>query len=479
MKSRCSLPTLAVVLAGLAGCASVTPPSAIPQAIERHSQAGQPTPAATAAGVRNGTAIREWWTVFGDPRLDALVRHAVERNHDLQAALASVRQARALAGLAQRDKLPVGSLGAQAQRGRSSLAEVDPYGQGLPTPPIRNLALIEQAVSWEIDLFGRIGTATAVAERQADMAEADAHAATAMLQAEVVQHYVLLRRHQQAWALVEDECTQLASRHDLMRARVAGGLADPRQIEAAQAELGKAQAERSYLAAAIERERAALAVLAGRSPVTDEEDWRALLAPGELPRLPETASLAQPTDLLANRPDVRRADAALRASLGEVVLAERAHLPRLSLSLVAGLSGRFGTLGSAGARRFSAGPALQWDWLTSGRLAAQEAAARAGSERAWHQFEQTVLRAIEDSETALRAWMAVCDAFEHARTAEAALREAARYTRARAAAGLEPATQDNEAAVASLRAERERLAMQGDALLGYARVQLALAAWQP
>lgn len=463
---------------GLVGCASVVPPSAIADAAKKYASSTEPTPAASAAGLRLGTPARFWWREFHDARLEELVRQASERNHDVQAALATVREARALAGLAGHEALPAGSLNATAQRLRPATADVDYYEQGLPRPPARRLVTLGQSVFWELDLFGRIGTAAAMAERQADMAAADAHAAMALVQAEVVRQYVLLRRHQAELAALQSECDQLQRRHLLMRARVEGGIADPRQADAAAGEWHQALAEQANMRFFIAQEQAALAVLTGRSPTLQDAAWADLLAPGELPAVPDTANLVQPTELLLRRPDVARADAALRASLGEVVLAERAYLPRISLNVVAGLSGRLGDLGSAGALRHAFGPTLQWDWLSSGRLQAREAAARAGSERMWHLFEQTVLKAIEDSENALRAWVATRDAFAEAVRLAWVSDEAARYSGARALSGVEPEVRSLESAVANSRAQRGKISVQGEALLAYARVQLALAAWQ-
>lgn len=463
----------------LAGCAAVVPPSAIPDATARALPADQGLLTGHANGIARGTPAAAWWEALHDDRLNTLVRQAETHNPGLHAALATVRQARALAGLAERENRPAGRLDAQAQRVRPPNATVDPYEMGLGRPPARTLAAIEQVVGWEIDLFGRIDTAAAIAERQADLAEADAHAARALLQAEVVRHYVLLRRYQHEWALAAETRDHLQRLHATMTTRVAGGLSDPRQSLSARRDRQQAEAELPLLAAAIAREEAALAVLTGQSPAVRDKASDELLAAGPLPQVPNAADLSGPDDLLARRPDVRRADAALRAALGEVTLAERAYLPRLSLSLALGLTGRFSTLGRAESRHYSAGPVLQWDWLSGGRLAAREAATRAGSERAWHEFEQTVLKAIEDSDNALRSWLAACQAMDRASAAESAARAAADHTRRRFAAGLETPAQSLEAEIEFARSRRDTLNRHSDALLAYAGAQLALAAWQP
>lgn len=463
----------------ISGCASVVPASQLPAVSQQVGVTQQLTPAAAAAGLRLGTPARNWWQDLGDAHLNTLMAQAMAQNHERQAALAAVKEARALAGLADRASLPQGSLGAQVQRVQLSTAEVDPYLQGLPHPPEQSLATVGQMVSWEVDLFGRIGTATAVAERQADAARAEAHAVTALLQAEVVRQYVRLRLHQQELQQLGEELAALEPRQTRMQARVQAGLADRREALAVAAELAQVRAQQAQAQALVHVSVAALAALTGRAPTQTDAAWQTLIAPAELPLVPSSAGLLQPNDLLANRPDVARADALLRASLGNVVLAERAHLPRLSLSLGVGANALAGDLSSANALRYAAGPVLQWDWLDMGRIQAQANAAQAGSERAWHGLEQTVLKALEDSESALRGWVAAQQLLLQSQQAEQAARATAQYSGVRARAGLEPRSLALDHQVQQLHAQRNTLSAQAAAIESFAQVQLALGAWQP
>jgi len=165
--------------------------------------------------------------------------------------------------------------------------------------------------------------------------------------------------------------------------------------------------------------------------------------------------------------------------MGNVVLAERAHLPRLSLTLGAGANALAGHLSSANALRYAAGPVLQWDWLDMGRIEAQANAAKAGSERAWHDLEQTVLKALEDSESAVRGWVAAQQLLQQSQQAEQAARATAQYTGVRARSGVEPVSLALDHQVLQLRAQRNTLAAQAAAIESFAQVQLALGAWQP
>lgn len=466
----------ALVLAlGLGGCASVAPESQLPTLQARHD--GE-LPAAAGRSNSANSASHAWWRELHDPVLNALVAQAESRNLDLQSALANVREARAHASGVQAEARPQGGLGVQAQASRPALTEVDPYRQGLPRPPEQRLITLGQVLSWEIDLFGRAGTAQAAADRVVEAADADARGAQALVQAEVMRRYVALRHAQQAERLSAEAVAVAERGLEQWQARVHAGLADPRDADAARGNLAQVRASLSGWAAQVDIEQAALAVLLGESPARPGPALQAVHEPAALPTVPDDATLSVPPDLLARRPDVARADALLRAGLGQAVLAERAHLPRLSLAATLGLQQAPGKLGQANALRYAARPMLQWDWLDSGRRAAQVAAIRAGNERAWAQFEKTVLTALAESESALRTWEQQRQGWQQAQVALQTADQALSYTSRREALGLEPGTATRAAHLKRLGAAQQLLEQQAQALSAYAQVQLTLAAWQ-
>ena len=91
-----------------------------------------------------------WWTLFGDPTLDSLVRRALDNNRDIAAAAAAVEQARAQRAVARARFLP--------QFG----AEIDAGGNYDAQTKIVQSYAVEPTLEWEISLFGAL--------RQADRA---------------------------------------------------------------------------------------------------------------------------------------------------------------------------------------------------------------------------------------------------------------------------------------------------------------------
>lgn len=472
-----SLPTttrcaILLAMALLTGCAAVAPPSHIPASQQQLTT--RTSPAAQAAGVERGQPASDWWQALADPQLDSLLQQAMQHNHQRQAALATVRAARHAAEATRLDALPQGGLSAQAQRQQLSGIEVDPYRRGQPRPPVQQLGIVQQSVSWELDLFGRAGTAAAIADRETDVQAADLRAATLLLQADVVRQYTRWQQARLNRTLLLDELDALQQRHTQLQHRQQAGLADPRDVLAVAGASQQAQAELATNDASAASAAAALAVLCGKNPLDASHGEGEL----RLPAVPADTAIVYPDDLLSRRPDITRADAQLRISLGEGVLADRAHLPRLSLNLAAGLMAPFGQLGNADALRYALGPAFSWDWLDAGRRAARRDGADQQRQAAWHQYEQTVLTALQESETSLRQWQASRSQLNSAEAAVRLASQSAAYSRTRSQTGLEPQQMALAQHAVALQAQRNALAARAAAIEAYVQVQLTLGAWQ-
>src|SRR5262245_46007894 len=90
--ARCA-PVLALLTCCTVGPDWAPDQPAVPAAFDVRPPAETPTAAATVTTADADVAT--WWTVFGDPELDALIARATAGNLDLRAAAARVEQARA------------------------------------------------------------------------------------------------------------------------------------------------------------------------------------------------------------------------------------------------------------------------------------------------------------------------------------------------------------------------------------------------
>jgi hypothetical protein len=133
----------------------------------------------------------EWWLAFNDPALNELVNEATRANANLAVAAARVKQARAIAGIAEADRIPQVGVGVGAQRVRQSATELGlPAGTPVAPAKVFNANL---TASYEVDLFGRVSSNVAAARGDAASVEANYRSVLLAVQADVAQTYFRLR----------------------------------------------------------------------------------------------------------------------------------------------------------------------------------------------------------------------------------------------------------------------------------------------
>ncbi|MCW2292045.1 outer membrane protein TolC [Pseudomonas sp. BIGb0408] len=118
-------------------------------------------------GQQQASSGQAWWTAFNDAELDRLIDAALARNNDIGTALLNVRRARLQAGLTRDGQFPQLSSGLSADRTRAL------RGEGSTAHSYS----LTGSVSWEADLWNRLGSATDAAELEALATEQD-YAAT-------------------------------------------------------------------------------------------------------------------------------------------------------------------------------------------------------------------------------------------------------------------------------------------------------------
>ncbi|MEP6916161.1 MAG: TolC family protein, partial [Acidobacteriota bacterium] len=106
--------------------------------------------------------------------------------------------------------------------------------------------------------------------------------------------------------------------------------------------------------------------------------------------------------LLDRRPDVRAAERRLAATAAREGVATAELYPRITISGVLGLlAGRGNIFGRSDSRAWAVTPALQWSAFDLGSARARLRGAHAATDEALAGYEQTMLLALEETETAL------------------------------------------------------------------------------
>ncbi|HEY1342670.1 MAG TPA: TolC family protein, partial [Bryobacteraceae bacterium] len=136
-------------------------------------------------------ADTKWFDLFHDDTLKQLVQTALDRNFDLKIAAERVEQARAQLGIARADQFPFVNGQAAVTANRSSSIGSFPFiqrGSNLAA----TYTQVGAALSWELDLWGRLRRLTESARAQFLGSEEGRRGVTVSLVSDVMNAYFQL-----------------------------------------------------------------------------------------------------------------------------------------------------------------------------------------------------------------------------------------------------------------------------------------------
>ncbi|MEJ2515857.1 MAG: efflux transporter outer membrane subunit [Gammaproteobacteria bacterium] len=385
----------AVVLLGLSLGACMVGPDFEPPEMDPGEQfAGLASP-----GVDRGAVEQAWWRRFGDPRLDALIQEAFVANHDLRIARANVARARALLSEGELDLWPTVTAEGGVTRQRQSAQQ---FGSAFPVEPrIEEYYDAGLDAFWELDFFGRVRRANQALEADLAATVLDERFVLVTVASEVGLTYIDLRGAQYRLDVARRNADNQRRTYGLTLALLEGGRGTELDLARAQSQLATTLASIPPLEAEVARAMHRLAVLVGRRPPSFYSE---LASPPEdpLPAIPGLVDIGDPEALLRRRPDIAAAEARLEGATARIGVAVADLFPRVS---IVGSGGWTATslddLGDERAERFSIGPTLTWAAFDLGSVRARIRAAEAEADVALATYEQVVLRALEETETAL------------------------------------------------------------------------------
>jgi NodT family efflux transporter outer membrane factor (OMF) lipoprotein len=338
----------------------------------------------------------EFWRSFDDPKLSALVERALLENHDVRIALARYDAANALLRDAQYARLPTFNATADAQHVRSSADQLPGYDRSERDNHGYSGGI---GAVWELDFFGRLRRASEAGHADAQAAAADLAAMQVAIASSVAEGWFQLRGIQSQLEIARENATTQARTLKLLEARTEVGLGDSFDVDRGRTQLETTQSRIPALEAAEAVAANRIAVLVGATPESMAAD---LMTAGPLPTLPSAPSAGTPSDLLRRRPDVAAAERRLAGATARVGVATADLFPRFTLGAL------FGTQAIASSALFARDSetrvlslGMDGSFLNVGRVRARIAAANAETAENLASYQQTVLRALEDTENAL------------------------------------------------------------------------------
>ena len=324
-----------------------------------------------------------WRSVFTEPQLAGLIEMALERNADLRTANLNVVQAEAQLKAARLAFLPGLTVGAEGNLQSS---------KGQPTQKTYNVPLTMQ---WEIDLAGRLrGEKRAAVANYWSTAETE-RAVRLQLIAAVATHYYQLVMMDEQLAVTRKTIENARQTVGTMEALKEVGMQNEAAVSAARAAYLNVSAQEKTLLQQIQATENALVVLVGKQMeinLTDEATTPIF-----------TTNTSYPIEILANRPDVKSAEYALKAQIAQVDVARAAFYPQLTISAAAGWTNNVGEIVNPGQMLLSAIGSLVQPLFSKGQNRANLRIAKARQEQALVAFNQALLVAGAELSDALTA----------------------------------------------------------------------------
>lgn len=339
----------------------------------------------------------DWWRGFRSPELTVLMEEAQTVNLDIAAAVARIRQADAQSRQVGAALLPSVTGNASATRSRSS-GTTTSTGTTLSRGEFTTYAASLSA-SYEIDFWGKNRDALLAAEETANASRFDRDVVALTTLAAVANAYFQVVGAQERIAIATRNIASAQRIYDAIKARVTAGTSSDLDLAQQETLLTNQKALVPPLRQTLAQNENILATLVARPPE------RVRLTGGRLggiavPRV--TPGL--PSELLTQRPDIRRQESQLAAATANVGNARAQFFPSIQLTGQGGYqSAALAALFTPQSAFFSMAAGLTQPIFDAGRIQANFDLQKAAQDEMLQTYRKTVISAFADVDTALVA----------------------------------------------------------------------------
>ncbi len=356
-----------------------------------------------------------WWTLFGDPTLSKLIKAAYDQNLSLRIAAIRILEARAQLGIA------VGNLYPQQQQASGGVV-YQSASENQANTAAADLGFTDFDIgfdaAWELDFWGKFRRGVESADANFLASVADYDDLLVSLTADVANTYVLIRTFQQRLVLARDNVVIQQRSLKIADVRFRNGATTELDVQQAKTLLFNTQASIPRLETGLRQAGNALSILLGMPP-GDLQDI--LGGSGAIPAAPREVAVGIPADLLRRRPDVRRAELQAAAQSALIGVAQANLYPSFSLFGSIGLAASSGTnttkTGNSGVEElfdshslfFVGGPSFDWPLFNYGRIKNNVRVQDARLQQLLVNYQNTVLRAAQEAEDSMTAFVRARD----------------------------------------------------------------------
>jgi len=289
-------------------------------------------PRSYRAGPRNADAALPsvvWWRGFRSRELTDLIEEALTSNFDVAVAVARIVQADAQSRIAGAPLLPIVNLNGSATRSVSSQTTGSGGGgrfssSGSSPSTVYGTSL---SASYELDFWGKNRAALRAAEETAVASRFDREVVALTTVVSVASSYFQVLAASDRLRIARDNLAAATRVYNLIKQRFDVGTASALDTAQQESLVNAQRAAIPPLQQILRQNIATLAVLIGRPPegvVIRARGMSYVAIPRVTPGIP--------SDLLAQRPDIREAEALLAAANANVESARAAFFPSIQLT---------------------------------------------------------------------------------------------------------------------------------------------------
>ncbi len=348
--------------------------------------------------------LTDWWRKLQDPVLAELVDTGLTNSPTIQIGLQRIRQSRAQMAGTKSGLWPSLTGAANYNYGRKygNLSGIgySSTGSGISGEWGGTFAGGFDA-TWELDLFGGVRREIEAREAELEAAFYSQRDVNISVAAEIAMAYLNVRMFQSIIDVTRSNLVTQTRSAEITRKRHQAQAVSGLDLANAEAQVLSTSAQLPALEAGLSTAILQMELLLGEVPNSRKTQMAATTS---FPVLPDALPALLPNELLRRRPDVRKAEQTVKAATARIGVAEAELYPRLSLigSIGASVPTPGPEQGSLLTESVRAGPRFSWNIFSAGRIRAQIEERKALLEQTVLAYQQVVLKAYSEAETAFQ-----------------------------------------------------------------------------
>jgi NodT family efflux transporter outer membrane factor (OMF) lipoprotein len=352
-----------------------------------------------------------WWSVFGDPVLDDLVKIAYAQNVNLRVAGTRVLEARAQRAIA------VGTLFPQSQTASGSYTHIAEsaatannfFRFGLGQRFFDNWTTGLNA-SWEIDFWGKIRRIIESTDDAVEASVDDYDNVMVTLVGDVAAAYVQYRIFEQQIVYTRENIQLQRGLLEIAKAQAKVGKTSELPVVQSTSLLEQLESLIPVQEIGLRQANNQLCVLLGIPPT----ELAAKLGKADIPESPPEVVVGIPADLIRRRPDLRSTERLVAAQNAQIGVAEADFYPAFFINGTIGYQAKdFAQLFSSKSFTGQIGPAFQWNVLNYGRILNNVRLQDFKTQELVASYQQKVLSAAQEVENGIISFLNTRRETEH------------------------------------------------------------------